>query len=116
LILSANSKRFRQRKPRICWRMRMRMAFSHTLRRKVSQSQPSKNPASEKPLAEMQREQPDRSREVVSREEFEALESKVERLSTLVWSLMLENGEIDETAPELFDEQKDYEFETSMST
>lgn len=58
-------------------------------------------------------EQPKQGREVVSREEFDKLESKVKRLSDLVWSLMFEQGEIDEQ--DLFDGQKDYEFGTARS-
>ncbi len=59
--------------------------------------------------------QPNEKREVVSRVEFEALQSKVERLSIIVWSLLFEQGEIGEDAPDIFDEQKDYELETAMS-
>lgn len=56
------------------------------------------------------------NREVVSRQEFEALQSKVERLSTLVWSMMFESGEISET-DQLFDEeyQPDKELETVLA-
>jgi hypothetical protein len=79
----------------------------------VSQSKPAQNPVSEKPPA-AQTKQPKQSREVVSREEFEALESKVERLSILVWSMMFEKGEIDESQ-DLFDDQPDYEFENAIS-
>jgi hypothetical protein len=59
--------------------------------------------------------QPNEKREVVSRAEFEALQSKVERLSIIVWSLIFEQGEIDEDAPDIFDEESDYELETAMS-
>lgn len=59
--------------------------------------------------------QPSEKREVVSRAEFEALQSKVERLSIIVWSLMFEQGEISEDAPDIFDEESDYELETAMS-
>ncbi len=79
----------------------------------VGESQEVKQSASEKPPAVKKTEPPDQSREVISRQEFEALESKVERLSMLFWSLMFEKGEIDESS-NLFDEQADYELETIM--
>ncbi len=81
----------------------------------VSESQRVKPAASDKPPVAVKTEQPKQSGEVVSRAEFEALEAKFERLSILVWSMMFEKGEIDESQ-DLFDEQKDYEFETAMST
>jgi hypothetical protein len=54
----------------------------------VSQSKPEENQVSEKPPAELKNKPLDRSREVVSREEFEALEKRFERLSYIVWSLL----------------------------
>jgi hypothetical protein len=73
---------------------------------------------SEKPMpAEPETEQSGQSREVVTRTQFEALESKVERLSHIVWSMMFEKGEVDET-DRLFDEEDylpDHERETVLS-
>jgi hypothetical protein len=80
----------------------------------VDKAEESKNPGSEKPRAIIQTEQPQQSREAVSREEFDVLNQKVERLSTIVWSLMFEKGEIEETDV-LFDDQTDYELKTFVS-
>jgi hypothetical protein len=52
--------------------------------------------------------------ETVSREEFTALSDKVERLSTLIWSLMLERGEIEEDQ-DLFEDREELTFETAMN-
>lgn len=83
----------------------------------VEESQPSAKPVAapkEKPPAEVQTIQPEQSRGVVSREEFDALTNKVERLSLIVWSQMFETGEIEETDL-LFEEQPDYELKTFVS-
>jgi hypothetical protein len=78
----------------------------------VEKSQPRKSvPVAE--IKQPERKQP--SREVVSRTEFDELQKRVERLATIVWSLMFEKGEIDDPA-ELFDEQKDFELEQIVST
>lgn len=87
----------------------------------VEKSQPVKNAVSapqtkqveEKP-ALVQTNQPEQSREVVSREEFDDLEKRFERLSFIVWSLLFENGEIEETDV-LFEEQTDHEMKTFVS-
>lgn len=83
----------------------------------VEKSQPVKNAVSaskEKPPALVQNNQPDQSGEAVSREEFDDLEKRFERLSFIVWSLLFENGEIEETDV-LFDDQTDHEMKTFVS-
>lgn len=52
----------------------------------------------------------------VSRQEFEALQKKVERLSFIVWSMLFQTGEINET-DQIFDEeyQPDEELQTALS-
>jgi hypothetical protein len=81
----------------------------------VAKSQPEKKPPAETPPAQVKTELPGESREMVSREEFDELEKKVERLSMLVWSMMFEKGEIEESQ-DLFDDQSDYEFQSLVST
>lgn len=81
----------------------------------VSQSEPEEKPVLEKPPATVQTKQPDRNREVVSREEFDKLSQRFERLSMIVWSLLFESGEIKETDV-LFEEQTDYEMKTFISS
>jgi len=51
----------------------------------------------------------------VSRAEFDDLQRKFERLSTVVWSLVCEKGDFDDPL-ELFYEQPDYELEQITST
>lgn len=80
----------------------------------VSESKPAEKTVSEKPPAQTETAPPDRSREVVSREEFDALEKRFERLSYIVWSLLFESGEIKETDV-LFDELPDHEMKTFVS-
>lgn len=55
-----------------------------------------------------------RTREMITRDEFDELYDRVERLSHLVWSQMFENGEIREDQ-DLFDDRKDYELEAALS-
>lgn len=52
--------------------------------------------------------------ETVTRAEFDKLQTKVERLSHVVWSQLFENGEIEEHQ-ELFDASRDYELETALT-
>ncbi len=59
-------------------------------------------------------ERPVKDREV-SRAEFDDLQKKFERLSTIVWSLVCEKGEFDDPL-ELFYEPADYELEQINST
>lgn len=80
----------------------------------VGGSQTTKKPSLAKPPARVEIKQPDRSGEAVNRAEFDALNHRVERLSTIVWSLLFESREIEETDV-LFDEQTDYEMQSFVS-
>ncbi len=55
------------------------------------------------------------SREVVRREEFDDLKNRFERLSMIVWSLLFENGEINEDQ-DLFDESMAREIKIAAPT
>ena len=70
----------------------------------VSESKPQEKAISETATAQVETKQPDLSREAVSREEFDDLEKRFERLSHVVWSLLFESREIEETDV-LFEEQ-----------
>jgi hypothetical protein len=69
-------------------------------------------PATAKTEPSATREQ-SREAGVISRAEFEKLEQKVERLSTIVWSILFERSEIEET-DQLFDEETDDELERAI--
>lgn len=72
--------------------------------------------ANEKPLAQVENKQPEQSWETVSRQEFDDLEKRFERLSMIVWSLMFEAGEIEETDVLFDDETKpDIELQSFVS-
>jgi hypothetical protein len=80
-----------------------------------SKEQVSKIPAVKKTSPKATPAQPEQSpsdRETVSRKEFDELGKKVEGLTTIVWSMMLENREVSEQ--DLFDESLDYETEPVM--
>ena len=70
----------------------------------VSESKSQKKAISETATAQVEAKQPDQSREAVSRQEFDDLEKRFERLSHVVWSLLFESREIEETDV-LFEEQ-----------
>jgi hypothetical protein len=67
------------------------------------------------PVVETKQPKKEQQSREVSRAEFDELQKRVERLSTIVWTFMFENGEIDEPM-ELFDEQPDYELKQAIST
>lgn len=83
-------------------------------REPVSESKTNEKVVSEKPPAAVQTKQPDQGREVVSREEFDELKQRFERLSIIVWTHLFESGEIEETDT-LFDDQTDYEMKAFVS-
>lgn len=81
----------------------------------VEKSEPEKKPTLEKPPAVLQSAQPEQGREVVTRAEFDELKNRFERLSIIVWSLIFEAGEINET-DQFFDDQPDEELKSVVAS